>query len=311
MKLINKNKRLVACVGLLALLCGCCQCSGQPAPVLNTDLQQTELVPQMTEEATENFEGKDFLIDPEGTTIATRFINKNPNYERRTPDGFGQWLLDLKLFPDGHVTKYFDGSDKYQDRIWVGVVDMDLVGYFNRNGKEYAADLQQCADACMRLRAEYLWQTKQYGKIHFKSSAGEVFRYTEWVAKHGNDYSYITFRKYLSKVFAFCGTLSLSLELKKVKITDVRPGDLLILGGSPGHAVMVMDVLHEKNGEGLKLMFSQSYMPAQQIEILCNRYDNDSPWKLLEHPLEEVIIPTPQWNFDLSRKSCFMRWTDD
>lgn len=311
MNIINKNKRFYASVGLLFLLGGCtgsAQNAGSDVGEIG-ELQPTEVENSNVEEPDQQPE-QDFYIDPNGLTLATRFINKDPNYERRETDGYGKWLLNLKMLPDGHNTLFFDGSKKYQDRIWVGVVDMDLVGYFDKKGNEYPADLQQCADACMRLRAEYLWQTKQYGKIHFKNTAGKVYAYNDWVAKHGNDYGYTNFRKYLSVVFANCGTYSLSLEMKKISPDQVRPGDLLILGGSPGHAVTVMDVLHEKNGKGLKLMFSQSYMPAQEIEILCNRYDNDSPWKLIENPLQERLIPTPQWNFDLDDRACFRRWAD-
>ena len=45
--------------------------------------------------------------------------------------------------------------------------------------------------------------------------------------------------RYLLPVFGYAGTLSLSRE---VPLTQARPGDVLVNGGSPGHAVLVLDV---------------------------------------------------------------------
>ena len=212
----------------------------------------------------------------------------------------------------------------------------DLVGTFSKN-KERPADLQQCADACIRLWAEYLWEHKMYDKIHFKNAPGFVFSYKKWAEGYrvhfdknwkaswskdaGVDYSYTTFRKYLSLVFTYCGTATLAKEMMPVKSTDIQPGDILIWGGSPGHAVTVMDVLRNKHTGKLKVMFSQSYMPAQEIEILANNEDNYrwtekytkgmwfSPWFEIDEE-KSPVINTPQWTFDLSDGAKFVRWRD-
>ena len=113
------------------------------------------------------------------------------------------------------------------------------------------------------------------------------------------------FKKYL---FTYCGTLSLSKEMRPVHISKAQPGDLVLYGGSPGHAVTIMDILHEKNGKKIKLMFSQSYMPAQEIEILANRYENNSPWFELEDLDDpDLMIDTPEWTFTGNK---VMRWAD-
>ena len=212
----------------------------------------------------------------------------------------------------------------------------DLVGTFSKN-KEKPADLQQCADACIRLWAEYLWEHKMYDKIHFKNAPGFVFSYKKWAEGYrvhfdknwkaswskdaGVDYSYTTFRKYLSLVFTYCGTATLAKEMMPVKSTDIQPGDILIWGGSPGHAVTVMDVLRNKQTGKLKVMFSQSYMPAQEIEILANNEDHYrwtdkwtkgmwvSPWFEIDEE-KSPVINTPQWTFDLSDGAKFVRWRD-
>ena len=102
--------------------------------------------------------GQNANINPEGTTISTRILPP-PSYEynMQAANSFGHYLANLKLKPHGTKVKYYNGFVKPNFWVYVAVVDMD-VG--NR-------DLQQCADAIMRLRGEYLYQTKQYGKIHF------------------------------------------------------------------------------------------------------------------------------------------------
>ena len=80
-------------------------------------------------------------------------------------------------------------------------------------------------------------------------------------------------------VFMYAGTASLSKELRTVPYTSLQAGDVFIKGGSPGHAVIVVDVaIHPKTKKKVFLL-AQSYMPAQQIHILVNPANrNLSPW---------------------------------
>ncbi len=265
-----------------------------------------------------------YEIHPEGTTIKSRYICNDQDWERPYTDSLSQWLLNLELFPENHEVRYYNGNIKSnQHRINIGVIKMDMVGKFI-TGKEIPADLQQCADACMRIWAEYLWKSKQYDKIHFKGGNGFVYEYTKWAAGYRvhfdknwhatwqkdaqTDYGYTTFRKYLSLVFNYCGTLSISKDMKRVEPNDVRPGDIIIYGGSPGHAVTVMDVLRNKKSGKIRVMLSQSYMPAQEIEILTSPNDNYAPWYDIDIEKNHGV-ETPQWNFNFDNKSCFRRWT--
>ena len=83
-------------------------------------------------------------------------------------------------------------------------------------------------------------------------------------------------------------------------------GDVLIIGGTPGHAETVMDMAVDKQGRKVFLL-SQSYMPAQEIQVLENPSNPGiSPWyELWEAP---YMVQTPEYSF---RTSDLKRWADE
>lgn len=238
-------------------------------------------------------------LNPQGMTVESR-IKVPEGFRRDTLPGhsFGAFLRQFPLEPHGMKVVYYNGRVK-SNPVYVAVLKADV-------GKR---DLQQCADAVIRLRAEYLYSRKAYDSIHFnftngfrvdysRWAKGERIRVTgnrvEWYKAKEPDYSYSVFRAYLDCVFAYAGTLSLSRELHSVAYTDLRAGDVWIQGGSPGHAVIVMDVAVNDRGEKIYLL-AQSYMPAQSIHILKNPINPAlSPW--YEMPSGH-IVQTPEWNF--------------
>jgi len=202
-----------------------------------------------------------------------------PGFTRRKMDeqSFGYWLRQLTLRKDRHVYLY-DGSLKSYQQAQFAVIDIST-------GK---SDLQQCADAVMRLRAEYLYATHQIDKIAFIDNDKKVYQCPPNADR-------TAFEKYLNKVFAACGSYSLNQQLKaKNKFSDIAIGDVLIKGGFPGHAVIVVDLAENNKGEKI-YMLAQSYMPAQDIHVLQN-FNNDtlSPWYSIK---ENNVIETPQWTF--------------
>ena len=85
---------------------------------------------------------------------------------------------------------------------------------------------------------------------------------------------------------------------------DMKIGDVFIQTGNPyGHAVIVVDMAENPDSGEKVYMLAQSYMPAQDIQILVNRKNSlYSPWYLLD----ENSIETPEWRFnknDLKRFS--------
>ncbi len=218
------------------------------------------------------------------------------------PATFATYLRQLPLKPPGSPVLLYDNEEKSNQNAHVAVVDLPI-------GKR---DLHQCADAIMRLRAEYLWQNKQYNKIHFNLTNGFRVDYerwrkggrvkvtgnrTEWVQSAAASDSYAVFWKYLELVFTYAGTLSLSKELEPRALADMQIGDLFIQGGSPGHAVIVVDMAVNDSGKKMFLL-AQSYMPAQEIHILKNPANSDgSPWYTT---ISTGVIDTPEWTFAIS-----------
>ncbi len=250
------------------------------------------------------------FIAYEGMTVGTRFPIKlaGENYYRQsvTASSFEYYLLNLPLKPFGYKTHCYDGKEKTFD-VQIGVIDMD----------DYSSS-QRSAQAVMRLRAEYLFEAQLYGRIHFNFMNGFRCDYSRWAAgfrvndsnngwiqSENQDFSYKTFKKYIEFVFNNVTTSSLARELQKVAVQDIKAGDVFIQGGAPGHAVIILDVLHNDVNNTVKIMLAQSYSTAQQIEILKNFEDDESPWFTI--PLdcnENFMIRTPEWTFyikDLKR----------
>jgi hypothetical protein len=206
-------------------------------------------------------------------------INPPPGYKRMdiAKGSFGKWLRNISLKKDRHVYLY-NGSLKKNQTAQFAVLDISV-------GNK---DLQQCADALMRLRAEYLFSQKKYSAIEFSDNAGKQYKWTGGTDRAG-------FERYLENVFGMCGSASLEKQLKPVaSVYEMQPGDVFIKGGFPGHAMIVIDMA--KNDMGDKVfMLAQSYMPAQDIHIVKDPVNDQlSPWYNV-NDAKEII--TPEWIF--------------
>lgn len=200
-------------------------------------------------------------------------------YERikAEPGSFGEWLRSIALKKDNQVYLY-NGTLKRNQSAQFAVINIPV-------GDK---DLQQCADAVMRLRAEYLFSKKRYNEIEFRDNNNKSYKWTK-----GNDRP--AFERYMEQVFGWCGTASLSKQLKSVTdIKNIQPGDVFIKGGFPGHAMIVTDVAINKQGKKI-YMLAQSYMPAQDIHIVRNpSVGEESCWYEVNDS-EDII--TPEWDF--------------
>lgn len=247
-----------------------------------------------------NFPVQQNLINPQGHHMQDRFQCPPDAQRLQSEDPYIQYLRQLKLLPHESPVHLFNGAFKNRQDVHAEVLDLEIG----------ARDLQQCADAVIRLRADFLHQQKKYDEIQFQFTNGFVASYKFWrsgrgIQVKGNQCRWVPstragslqqhYQNYLETVFSYAGSLSLSHQLKSVPIAQIFPGDVLIIGGSPGHAVTVMDIAVHKHSGKKYMLLAQSYMPAQQIHVLKNLTDQSiSPW--FEVP-ESGNIETPEYTF--------------
>ncbi len=304
---------------LLSITCiGCNSIEGQVGEE-TTESDVVEVIPEVRVSAEDSVRLSKMYVWADqwkpSNTVQYRIPVPNGFNRVQAPVGsVAEWLRNLPTLPGRGTVMRYDGLKKTNQDAHHLILDIDV-------GKK---DLQQCADAAMRLRAEYLLATKKESQIHFNFTSGDNCQWTKWkqgirpvvrskvswVKSAQPDGSYKNFRKYMDMVFTYAGTASLSRELKKVPLADIQPGDVFIQGGHPGHAVTVMDVCVNEKGEK-QFLLSQSYMPAQQIHILVNPKDYErgnpggNPWYAVKDISGDFW--TPQWKFNDQQ---LMRFTD-
>jgi hypothetical protein len=248
-------------------------------------------------------------VKAQGSTVETRYSTPEGFNRVKVEEGsFGEFLRNQKLKPYGEKALYYNGREKPSKGIYDSVIDVEIGD----------RDLHQCADAIMLLRGEYLYSIGDYDKISFNFVSGFKAEYKKWMEGYrikvdGDNVSYYKssepsntyedFRKFMDMVFAYSGTLSLEKELEIVDVEDMEIGDVLIVGGSPGHAVIIVDMAVNDDNEKI-FIIAQSYMPAQQTQILINPNDEKiSPWYSLKGSDK---LRTPEWTFELEKLRRFI-----
>lgn len=191
-------------------------------------------------------------------------------------DSFGAFVRRLPLKPRGAAVHLYDGTLKSRQDVHAAVVDLDVP----------PRDLQQCADTVMRLWAEYRWARGATVVFHPDPGRPRALAFDTRTRDRR------AFERWLIRLFADAGTASLAAELRAVR-GDVQPGDVLIQGGHPGHAVIVLDVA--VGGDGRRwLLLGQSYMPAQELQVLRNPA-SPSPWYDAAALQSVAGLQTPEW----------------
>ncbi len=244
---------------------------------------------------------KPSYTNKEGLTVKARVeIPEGFSREVYAVGSFQEYIRDYKLKPFGAKVINYDGSHYFNQIGHYGVLEVPVP----ENG------LQQCADALIRIRSEYLWSKNLKDKIGFNFTSGH---HCSWV-KYAEGYrpkingNKVTFHKtaranqskenfynYLNLIYMYSGTISLYNEMPKINSIDkLQVGDMLIVGGSPGHVVMIADVIKNEAGDKRFLLF-QGNTPAQSVHMLKNLEDTTiSPWHNLEL---DARIDIPEYTF--------------
>ncbi len=245
------------------------------------------------------------LVIEKSATIQSR-VDVPEGYKRvQYPiESFQEYLRNYKLKPYGSKIVNYDNSHYFWQRGHIGILEVPVPD----NG------LQQCADALIRIRSEYLWNQNRKDEIGFKFTSGHYCSWNKFAQGYrpkinGNkvsfhksakpDSSKANFYKYLNLIYTYSGTLSLYNELPSINnAKDLKIGDMLIKGGTPGHIVMICDEVINDKGEKLFLLF-QGNTPAQSVHLVKNLQDSEiTPWYKLEKDKE---ISVSNYTFDSAK----------
>lgn len=197
------------------------------------------------------------------------------------PGSFAEWLENINLRKNNTVYLY-NGQPIEQQELHYVVLDIST-------GNK---DLQQCADAIMRLRAEYYFSRKEYEKINFTSGAS-TYNFNSFAGRQ-QCFSHDCLLQFMEKVFINCGTYTVDEMTKPATLANVQAGDVFVKAGAPGHAMIVVDVAQNAAGNRIYLL-AQGFMPAQDMHIVINPTSSTlSPWFAAT---TNTNIITPGWTF--------------
>jgi len=191
-------------------------------------------------------------------------------------DSFAGWLRHLPLAPVDRAVVLHDGRPLVDQSIIAAVVDIDTG----------TSDLQQCADAVMRLRAEFLYSRGLLGAIGFDLVNSERYPFSAYSRgttprQNGAEISlasekprgagHADLRRYLDLLFGFASTQSLARELQPVaSLDEAGIGDVFIRPGQPGHAMIIADMAANMATGKRLVLLAQGSMPARGIYLLNN-----------------------------------------
>lgn len=197
---------------------------------------------------------------------------------------FAAWLRALPLKERGSDVMLYTGGKSRLQSLNYAVVDLPLL-----------SNDEQCADVCMRLRAEYLYSHGRYGQIHFQNVGGKNMHY-------GGGASRKAFERYMRNVYGVASTYSLKHEMEHRELKDIQPGDVFVYAAGDhdlerkahakyGHAIMVVDVAENKLTGGKIFMLAEGNTPARDIHVLRN-FQNPilSPWFSVDEDAESFLL---------------------
>jgi hypothetical protein len=235
--------------------------------------------------------------DPPTTPLHERF--PPPEGADRVPAGegsFGAWLRALPLRTDRADVRAWDGEPLRRPAAAVVALDVG------------DGDLQQCADSALRLHAEWLWSEDRADEAAYHFTSGDRSTWSDWRAGERfairgarversrgerRPSTWPTYRAWLQFVFRYAGTRSLRFDTEAVPADSaVQAGDVFVDPGSPGHAVVVLDVA--ARGDRRWALLGQGFMPAEDFHVLRSDDAVDGVWFALPTGPDDRL-ETPSW----------------
>lgn len=206
-----------------------------------------------------------------GAGVLTEVFAPPAGFQRVEADPFGTWLRDRTVTDASRGVRTHDGrAVPHRARV----IDLPLV----------PGDLQQCADSVLRLRAE--WLLESGAPVSFHATSGDPLPWAKWQAgerpvERNNRIAWVPgteggWDRYLAKVFNWAGTRSLHAYDTVPAAGPPRVGDVLVAPGSPGHAVILLDVAQKD--EAYVVLVGEGYMPAQDFHVELGPKDGWWPW---------------------------------
>ncbi|TNE63480.1 MAG: hypothetical protein EP335_09400 [Alphaproteobacteria bacterium] len=239
---------------------------------------------------------------PVGTdTLDTRFPTPKGFRRAVLADGsFAEYTRHLPMKAQGAPLRLYSGTELWLTPHVAGVIDLD-VG---------PRDLQQCADTVVRLHAEYLYANGQLPALVYRFTSGDAFSYADYLAGRrpvpkgrGVSWSQVApmadsraaFRGWLDIIFTYLGTASLARDLRRVAAADIRPGDVFVAPGYPGHAVLVADMA-VNDADEKRLLLVEGFTPAQDAHVLRHLmpFGDNAAWFAFE---PDGKLETAVWTF--------------
>lgn len=245
---------------------------------------------------------------PKATSTLQARFETPPGYKRvKVEEGsFGAWLRTLPMAAEDTPVKTYKGQVIHEgdDQYLAGVVAIDVGNI----------DLQQSPDVVLRLHAEWLW-SQGVRDMTYRGATGLDMPFSRWIRgerimAQGASVFWVVkakpvepdhgeLRKYLDTVFTWANSTSLSQQAESIDGSDLRPGDFFVHTGSPGHAVILLDIAEKPSGQRVALL-GQGLNPAQNVFV--PRPGRATPWFSLRKG-EAIITPhTKEFTWDGLRR---------
>ena len=197
-------------------------------------------------------------------------------------DSFGGFLDNIPLARPDSALALYDGTPAEDLRYQCyRILDYPLID-----------NNEQCADVCMRLKAEYLYERGLFRNIRFADTRGKALRYRFGACRP-------QFEHFLKEVFNWCNTESLRNSLPVQIKEDLAPGDIFIYdknsrpGEVYGHAVMIARTAVDTVSGRQAVLLLQGSTPACDLHIVSNTTHPElSPWHILDNAPDSIPILT-------------------